>query len=213
MRGLETMVQVLLVEDSRLSREAIEARLARSGRYRVWAAMENAANAEIACMGGRVELVLMDVCTADDESGLKAAARIKKHSPDIRVVIMTSMPEHSFRQKALAAGCEGFWYKEHGDADLLEVCDRVMAGETVYPAEGPSVRVGWADSRDFTARELEILRELALGRRYEAIAGDLGISPNTVKYHVKNLLQKTGYETAMQLIADVVEKRLVLPKY
>ena len=88
-----------------------------------------------------------------------------------------------------------------------------MAGETVYPAEGPSVRVGWADSRDFTARELEILRELALGRRYEAIAGDLGISPNTVKYHVKNLLQKTGYETAMQLIADVVEKRLVLPKY
>ena len=146
-------------------------------------------------------------------TGLKAAARIKKHSPDIRVVIMTSMPEHSFRQKALAAGCEGFWYKEHGDADLLEVCDRVMAGETVSPAEGPSVRVGWADSRDFTARELEILRELALGRRYEAIAGDLGISPNTVKYHVKNLLQKTGYETAMQLIADVVEKRLVLPKY
>ena len=200
------MVQVLLVEDSRLSREAIEARLARSGRYRVWAAMENAANAEIAYMGGRVELVLMDVCTADDESGLKAAARIKKH-------IMTSMPDPSFRQKALAAGCEGFWYKEHGDADLLEVCDRVMAGETVYPAEGPSVRVGWADSRDFTARELEILRELALGRRYEAIAGDLGISPNTVKYHVKNLLQKTGYETAMQLIADVVEKRLVLPKY
>ena len=78
MRGGERMVQVLLVEDSRLSREAIEARLARSGRYRGWAAMENAANAEIACMGGRVELVLMDVCTADDESGLKAAARIKK---------------------------------------------------------------------------------------------------------------------------------------
>ena len=207
------MIQVLLVEDSGLSREAIETRLVRSGRYQVRAAIENAANAEIACMDGRVELVLMDVCTADDESGLKAASRIKKHCPDIKIVIMTSMPEHSFLQKARTAGCEGFWYKEHGEADLLEVCDRVMAGETVYPADSPVVRVGCADSRDFTVRELEILRELALGRKYEAIAGDLGISPNTVKYHVKNLLQKTGYNTAMQLIADVVEKRLVLPKY
>ena len=207
------MTQVLLVEDSSLSREAIGTRLVRSGRYRVRAAIENAANAEIVCMGGQVELVLMDVCTADDESGLKAAARIKKYSPDIKAVIMTSMPEHSFLQKARTAGCEGFWYKEQGDTDLLEVCDRVMAGEMVYPAEGPAVRVGWADSRDFTARELEILRELALGRKYEAIARDLAISPNTVKYHIRNLLQKTGYESAMQLIADVVEKRLVLPKY
>lgn len=207
------MTQVLLVEDSALSREAIETRLIRSGRYQVQAAIRNAANAELACMGGRVALVLMDVCTEDDESGLKTAARIKKHSPGIKIIIMTSMPEYSFLQKARMVGCEGFWYKEHGEADLLEVCDRVMAGETVYPAETPAIRVGCADSRDFTARELEILRELALGRRYEAIAGDLGISPNTVKYHVKNLLQKTGYETAMQLIADVVEKRLVLPKY
>lgn len=71
-----------------------------------------------------------------------------------------------------------------------------MAGDAVYPADSPAVRIGCADSRDFTAWELEILRELALGHKYETIAAGLGISPNTVKYHVKNLLQKTGYDSA-----------------
>ena len=207
------MTRVMIVEDSRIAREALESRLQGAGRYALAASLENAANAEIACMRGGIDLVLMDVCTADGESGLEAAARIKKHHPQIRILIMTSMPEHSFLQKARACGCDGFWYKEYGDADLLEVCDRIMAGERVYPAQTPAIPVGCTDSRQLTSRELEIVRQLALGCRYEESGRTLGISTNTVKYHVKNLLQKTGFPNALQLVAEVVEKRLVLPKY
>ena len=189
------MIQVLVVEDSRITRDAIESQIAKSERYVLYASIENAANAEIACLRGSVDLILMDVCTADEESGLKAAAKIKQYNPKIKIVIMTSMPEHSFIQKAKACGCNGFWYKEYGSTALMEVCDRVMNGEFVYPEDAPVIRIGYSN------------------RKYEEIAADLGITPNTVKYHIKNILQKTGYQNTLQLVAEVVEKRLILPKY
>lgn len=103
------MVQVLVVEDSRITCDAIENHITKSENYVLYAA-----NAEIACLGGQVDLILMDVCTAEEESGLKAAAKIKQYNPKIKIIIMTSMPEHSFTQKAKASGCDGFWYKEYG---------------------------------------------------------------------------------------------------
>ena len=131
------MIQVLVVEDSRITRDAIESQIAKSKKYVLYASIENAANAEIACLRGSVDLILMDVCTADEESGLKAAAKIKQYNPKIKIVIMTSMPEHSFIQKAKTCGCNGFWYKEYGSTALMEVCDRVMNGEFVYPEDTP----------------------------------------------------------------------------
>ena len=198
------MIQVLVVEDSRITRNAIESQIAKSEKYVLYASIENAANAEIACLRGCVDLILMDVCTAEEESGLKAAAKIKQYNPKIKIIIMTSMPEHSFIQKAKACGCSGFWYKEYGSTALMEVCDRVMNGE---------YRIGYSNSAEFTSREFDIIRELAQGRKYEEIAADLNITPNTVKYHIKNILQKTGYQNTLQLVAEVVEKRLILPKY
>lgn len=207
------MVNVLLVEDSRLTREMIRDYLERSRRYHLAAAIENAANAELACLHGGFELVLMDICTAEDESGLEAAAKLKKYAPAPRVVLMTSMPEYSFLDKARAAGCDGFWYKEHGETDLLEVLDRAMAGEAVFPPSTPEVAVGITHSGKLTQRELEVIRLLAQGCRYDEIAARLNISANTVKYHIKNLLSKTGYRNTLQLVVDVVDKKLVLPKF
>lgn len=207
------MVHVLIVEDSAISRELFERTLAASQDYVVIAAIENAANAEIACMRRRVDLVLMDVCTADDESGLVAAAKIKKHYPQVKIIMMSSMPEHSFLQKARDCGCDSFWYKEQGDIGLLEICDRTMEGGFVWPDHTPTVQIGLARSDELTARELDVIRALAQGNRYEEIAEQLYVSPNTVKYHVKNILQKTGFRSTVQLVADVVEKRLILPRY
>lgn len=207
------MVQVLIVEDSRITRQSLERILESEEEYVVIASIENAANAEILCMRRRIDLILMDVCTADDESGLEAAEKIKKHYPEVKIIIMTSMPEHSFLEKARAAGCESFWYKEHGDVDILEVCRRTMKGESVWPEEAPVLKIGQALSSEFTDRELDVIRAMAQGLRYEEIAESLCMSVNTVKYHVRNILQKTGFHSTIQLVSEVVEKRLILPKY
>ena len=87
------MVNVLIVEDSRVSREAFERTLSADSEYSVVAAIENAANAEIACMTNRIDLILMDVCTADDESGIRAAGKIKKNYPEVKIIMMTSEGE------------------------------------------------------------------------------------------------------------------------
>ena len=207
------MIRVLLVEDSRITRSSIEQMIGFHPEFELVASIENAANAEILCLRGTVDLILMDICTADNESGLAAAASIKRHYPRIKIIAMTSMPECSFLQKARQAGCDSFWYMEYGDTDLMEVCTRTLSGISVWPDQTPPLSVGLAESRDLTQRELDILRELARGEKYEDIADHLGITVNTVKYHVKNMLQKTGYRNTMQLVADVVEKQLILPKY
>ena len=206
-------VNVLIVEDSRVSREAFERKITSFPEYSVVASIENAANAEIACMTNKIDLILMDVCTADDESGIRAAARVKKNYPWVRIILMTSMPEHSFIKKAQDSGCDSFWYKEYGDISLLEVCERTMKGERVWPESSPVIVIGQAKSTEFTDRELAVIRELVRGVRYEDMAEELHLSINTVKYHVKNILQKTGFRSTIQLVAEVVEKRLVLPKY
>ena len=207
------MINVLLVEDSKITRDMLESYIARSNDYSLVASLENAANAEIVCTKGNIDLILMDVCTADDESGIVAAEKIKKHHPGIRIIIMTSMPEYSFIQKAKAAGCDSFWYKEYGDMELLDVMDSTMRGESVYPEATPVIMVGGVRSNKLTQREMDVLRQLTLGHSYEEIAEILNVTANTVKFHIKSLLAKTGYRSTVQLVVDAVSKRLILPKF
>ncbi|MBQ7070013.1 MAG: response regulator transcription factor [Ruminococcus sp.] len=207
------MINVLIVEDSSITRDMIVRKLSENKDFSVFTAIENAANAEIVCMSGSIDLILMDVCTADDESGLKAAMKIKTLYPEIKIILMTSMPEYSFLTRAIEGGIDSFWYKEYGDVDLVEICVRTMSGQRVFPEQRPSIRIGLSESGTFTDREYEIIRELALGNKYGEIAAHLGITENTVKYHVKNIMSKTGCKNTVALVAEVVEKRLVLPKY
>jgi DNA-binding NarL/FixJ family response regulator len=161
-------------------------------------------------MSGQIDLVLMDVYTLGGESGLEAAAKIKVSYPNIRIVIVTSMPEESFIRKARAAGCESFWYKDVGDTEILDVMNRTMAGESIYPDSTPPVKIGLASSTEFTPKEMEVLRLFASYKNYRELAEKLGISERTVRYHIGNLLEKTGYETPMQLAFEVAQKGLIV---
>lgn len=163
-------IQVLIVDDSMQSRFYMKSALSGQERYEIRQELESAENALLCCEISKIDLVLMDVCTADDASGLVAAAQIKKKRPYIKIIIVTSMPEHSFIQKAKAAGCEGFWYKENEPRDLLRVMDRVMNGEIVYPDHTPKIKIGYAESASFTERELDVIKLKAKGYSYAEIA-------------------------------------------
>lgn len=102
-------------------------------------------------------------------------------------------------ERARKAGIEGFWYKEASGEDILSVMDAVMAGEAVYPDIQPRVRLGMADSTEFTDRELEVLRIMTKGLSNAAIAQTLCISENTVKSHIQHMLEKQATETEPSL--------------
>ncbi len=93
------MTRVLIVEDQKMAQENMEAIVRSSENYTLAGIIPNAADAELFCMRETVDLILMDVCTARDENGIEAAAVIKKKFPKIKIVIVTSMAEHTFIEK------------------------------------------------------------------------------------------------------------------
>ena len=204
------MIHVLIVEDDPMARKLFEIILQESDRYIVTAAIESASLAEFYCMTSTVDLILMDVCTALRSSGLEAAAKIKKIYPKKKIIIVTSQPECDFVERARKSGVESFWYKDPSAEHLLDVMDRTMRGESVYPDKLPVLQIGLATSEEFTARELEILRELTSGDTDDEIAKRLHISIHTVKKYVKTLLQKTGFTTRTQLAVMERESGIVI---
>ena len=204
------MIHVLIVEDDPMARKLFEIILQESDRYIVTAAIESASLAEFYCMTSTVDLILMDVCTALRSSGLEAAAKIKNIYPKKKIIIVTSQPECDFVERARKSGVESFWYKDPSAEHLLDVMDRTMRGESVYPDKLPVLQIGLATSEEFTARELEVLRELTSGDTDDEIAKRLHISIHTVKKYVKTLLQKAGFTTRTQLAVMARESGIVI---
>ena len=192
---------VLIVEDQEMPRQLFEIFVKSDPRFHHVASISNASLAADFCGHGRVDLILMDVMTELGSSGLDAAEEIKKKYPRIRIIIVTSMPEASWLGRAREIGVDSFWYKEAQKESILAVMERTMAGEHVYPDETPTVQIGDTDNHDFTDRELEILRELISGDSNAEIGQRLGIGTSTVKYHVQNMLEKTGMHTRTELAA------------
>ncbi len=193
------MIKVLIVEDDPMASKLLEIYINQSEKYVHAHSLESAAMAELYCLKNPIDLILMDVCTAMDANGLDAAAKIKKLFPKIKIIIITSQPEFSFLERARCAGVESFWYKSASAQEILEVMDRTMAGESVYPDKTPSLKVGEALNVDFTDKELEILREVINGESDAEIAEKLYLSLRTVKWHIQNMRDKTGFRNRTEL--------------
>lgn len=207
------MINVLIVDDSRIARKMMEYELESMSGYNILTFIEDAQNAMPICMKCQVDLILMDVCTAGDSSGLVAADEIKKRFPQIKIIITTSMPEYTFIEKAKQAGCESFWYKDYGNVSLKDVIEKTMAGENVYPDKTPDVDIYGVPISKFTPVQLRVLRELAMGLSQEEVAKKLCLSRSVIKGHISHMCDKTNTSKTLQLVTEAIEKRVILPKY
>ena len=156
------------------------------------------------------DLILMDILMPDGENGLETAARIKAIRPWIRIIAVTSMAEASWLKRAREIGIESFWYKESSKETILEVMDCTMNGYSVYPDQPPKVKLGLSSNTEFTQRELEVLRLMTRGMSNSSIAGELGISENTVKSHIQHMLDKTGYKNRTELAIEARIRGIVV---
>jgi two-component system vancomycin resistance associated response regulator VraR len=205
------MWNVLIVDDQNTSRHLIEMVVESSDRYSVLKAIPLAKMADIYALTLPVDLIIMDIVMAEGPSGLEAAEKIKKSKPQVKILLVTSIPEVSFMERAREIGVDSFWYKEIEEQPLLNVMDRTMAGEQVYPDSPPSVKLGLADSSEFTDRELEVLRILTTGCPDQEIAARLNISFSTVRTHINHMLDKTGFETRTELAIHARLSGIVIP--
>ncbi len=204
------MINVLIVEDDRMASKLLEMFLQDSKEYNVVSTIESASMAELFCSKGMCDLILMDVCTSMNASGLDAAEKIKAAYPDIKIIIITSQPEISFIERAKSIGVDSFWYKSPVESELLGIMDRTVAGENVYPEMTPTLKMGCALSIEFTDRELDVLRELITGDTNKEIGDRLNMSQYTVRDYIQSMLEKTGFRSRTELAVKARESGLVI---
>ena len=204
------MYKVLIVENEPMARKLLEIYINNSEKFSLAHSIESAEKAEYCYLKDHVDLVLMNACTAMGVNGLDAAAKIKKRFPKIKIIIVTSKPEYSFIDRAREAGVESFWYKSTSSEEILEIMDRTMSGESVYPDTTPIIKVGDAMSTDFTKKELAVLREVVGGASDADIADKLHLSLRTVKGHIQTMRAKTGFRNRTELAVRVRESGFVI---
>lgn len=125
------MYNVMIVEDDPMARRLLEIIVTSDESYHLAVSVESASVAEVYCMTEAIDLILMDVCTALHASGLDAAIKIKKLFPQIRIIIITSLLECSFIERAREGGVDSFWYKDPFPArGILRIDDPIPVPPT-----------------------------------------------------------------------------------
>ena len=205
------MTKVLIVDDHESMRETLEKTLCAIEGFTVVASIASAAYALAYCQKLHPQLVLMDVCTEGNASGLAATRQIHEAMPEIHVIVMTAFDEVSYLPRAREAGADAFIYKSRSLAYFAETARDVMEGRKVFPQERASpVPQGEAP---LTQREMEILRLLCRHMTNKQIGEELFISENTVKYHKANMLAKTGFATSVDLAFYMISNGWINPLY
>ena len=202
--------KVLIVDDDPFARQLLGMFISQSENYEFAGTLISAALAEASVANRKVDLILMDVCTAMNANGIDAAEAIKKKYPDIKIIVITSQPEYSYITRARAVGVDSFWYKTVVQEEFLTLLDRTMAGERIFPDTTPTLNIGTALSVEFTESELKVLRLVGAGERDQDIADELGVSINTVRTHLRVMMDKTGIRSRTALAVRVRDAGFVI---
>ena len=205
-------INVIVVEDQSMPRQLFEIFISSTDKYNLTASIDDASKALNYVRTNSVDLILMDVITKNGANGLDAAAEIKSAYPNIKIIIVTSMPECSYLSRAREIGIDSFWYKEVSREPILAVMDKTMDGEHIYPDCTPALTLGLASSREFTDRETEVLREMTAGLTNDEIAAKLFMSVNSVKKHIQSMIDKTGFKNRTELAVEAMKTGLVIPQ-
>jgi DNA-binding NarL/FixJ family response regulator len=135
------------------------------------------------------DITLMDL-RLGDMNGIDVIKEIRARHPDARVIVLTTYPGDVQALRALKAGAMGYLMKAALRRDLLETIRAVHAGQRRVPADVASELAEHAMDDALTAREIEVLRQIAGGCSNKVVADRLQISEDTVKGHVRSILSK-----------------------
>ncbi|WP_221177034.1 response regulator [Nocardioides pocheonensis] len=159
------------------------------------------------------DLVLMDVQLRDGD-GIATAAELIRRRPDLRVVVLSAFIDRALMQRAAAAGACALLPKDGDVSEMLHALRTARSGdfvvqprllrELVTEKRVPSQRIP-----TLTARELEVLQLLAAGLDAGVVARELGISMNTCRGYVKNLLAKLGAHSQLEAVVIAVRNGLI----
>ena len=154
------------------------------------------------------DVTLMDL-RLPDMNGIDAMIAIREEFPEARVIILTTFEGDVTIQRALEAGARAYVSKTMPPKELVEVIRQVHAGKKRIPPEIAAHLAEHYSDETLTDREVEVLQQIAQGNANRDIAGKLFISEETVKVHVKHIMEKLGAADRTQAVAIGVRRGII----
>jgi two-component system, NarL family, response regulator DesR len=183
-------VRLLLAEDQVMIREALAALLSFEGEFEVVAQVGRGDEVVAAAEKTRPDVAVLDI-EMPGLDGLTAAAELKRHLPDTKIVILTTFGRPGFLRRAMESGVSAFLVKDSPADKLTQAIRRVLAGERVIDPDLAAAAL--ADGLNpLTPRERDVLGASADGSTIAQIAGQLFLSEGTVRNYLSACIQKTG---------------------
>jgi DNA-binding NarL/FixJ family response regulator len=212
-------MRILLADDHPLFRDGVASLLTAWGHQVVGQA--GTGDEAVALADAlRPDLVLMDI-RMPGLSGLAATAQIKARQPETVVVILTVSEEEDDLFAAIQAGAHGYLLKNVESSQFRTLLEAVARGEAaITPATAARIIQAFRQREEgrrpggeqLTERELEVLQLVTAGLRNKEIAARLGISENTVKFHLRHILDKLHAQSRAEVAARAVRAGLVPPR-
>ncbi len=213
-------IRILLVDDLPLVREGIASLLTAHG-YQVVDEAGDGVEALAKARELRPDLILMDVLMPRC-CGIQATRLIKAEMPYIKIVMLTICDDDHTIFEAIRSGASGYLLKSLTSADFFDLLGGISRDEAPVPRRLATrileefARQGRKDpteempGHDLTGREREILRLLAQGAPNKDIAANLSLTENTVKYHMKHILEKLHLRNRAQVVAYALQTGMVM---
>jgi DNA-binding NarL/FixJ family response regulator len=201
-------IRVLSVDDHPLMREGIAAMINDEEDMTLVAEVASVKDAARVFREHQPDVTLMDL-RLPDGSGIDAMVDILADFPEARIIMLTMFDGDAEIQRALKLGARGYLLKSMPTADLIQTIRRVHAGKKHIPAEIAAHLAERLGEETLTARETEVLRCVAEGKRNREIGEKLFITEETVKVHVKHIMGKLYAADRTQAVAIALRRGII----
>lgn len=209
-------IKVVIADDMKILRQGLKAILTQDEDIDVLAMASNGKEAYEFCKEYKPDVALMDMHMPDYD-GEYGIRKIKDELKDIKVLVLTTFDDEETISKALGGGADGYILKEMEDEKIISAVKSVYSGISVFgQSVFASVRKGMNNTKtdtskpdiEFSPRELDVLRLVALGYDNKELADELCLAEGTVRNQVSHLLEKTGLKDRTQLAVYAVKHGL-----
>lgn len=200
------MQKIVIIEDQLIVNALFKDKL--SSKYEIVATSDDASKMYELAKTYMPDLILTDVVTKDNNSGLLYGKEVKEKL-NVKILAMTAMSEVTFLKQAKEGNLDGLIYKNVSIDELFDAIDHILNGDKVFPDITYN-----KDNEDFnklTKQELKVLTMLCSGLEREAIAKELNITTGTLKNHISSILNKMEFDSITKLLVYCVKNGYIIP--